>query len=122
MVLDDATSALDVHVEEAILAGLAERGPEAGDRPARTTILIAHRLSTIAAADRVVLLEAGRVKASGRHSELMATEPAYAEVLAHLDEDDAAGSTNGAETGSGDNGDGRPSDEPVTDGVPGGGQ
>jgi ATP-binding cassette subfamily B protein len=82
MILDDATSALDVHVEEAILGGL-DRG-----RRGRTTILIAHRLSTIAAADRVVLLEGGRVRAEGRHGELMATEPAYAEVLAHLDDAD----------------------------------
>ncbi len=80
MVLDDATSAVDVSVEQRILDALRRRGD-------RTTILIAHRLSTIAAADRVVLLEHGRVRASGRHSELMATEPAYAEVLAHLEED-----------------------------------
>jgi ATP-binding cassette subfamily B protein len=101
MVLDDATSALDVHVEEAVLAGLART---AGARPGgdglgpdgrrRTTILIAHRLSTIAAADRVVLLEGGRVRASGRHGDLMAREPAYAEVLAHLDD---RGSTDGPE-------------------------
>lgn len=88
LILDDATSALDVHVEQAILAGLARRGGPGGtgDGSPRTTILIAHRLSTIAAADRVILLEGGRVRASGRHGDLMATEPAYAEVLAHLDE------------------------------------
>ncbi len=107
MVLDDATSALDVHVEEAILAGLAapSRPPDGngatsgngsgGHQGRRTTILIAHRLSTIAAADRVVLLEGGRVRASGRHGELMATEPAYAEVLSNLDE-----GTDVAEAGS----------------------
>ena len=111
LVLDDATSALDVHVEEAILAGLGRPGPTGeGDRPqpGRTTILIAHRLSTIAAADRVVLLEHGRVRATGRHGELMATEPAYAEVLAHLDdaiESEPSGSV--------------PERDP--DGVPGGG-
>jgi len=48
----------------------------------RSTIVIAHRLSTIALANRVVLLEGGRVVASGTHSELMATDPRYAEVLA----------------------------------------
>ena len=85
--LADATSALDVHVEEAILDGLARRRD--ADRGARTTILIAHRLSTIAAADRVVLLEDGRVRASGRHIDLMANEPAYAEVLANLEQDSA---------------------------------
>ncbi len=118
LVLDDATSALDVHVEEAILAGLARRsadglggngsGPGDGPRP-RTTILIAHRLSTIAAADRVVLLEGGRVRATGTHGELMATEPAYAEVLANLDDEVVDESPLGAERqpGTGDSGAGR---------------
>ncbi|MEX2658883.1 MAG: ABC transporter ATP-binding protein [Acidimicrobiales bacterium] len=80
LILDDATSAIDVHVEERIHRSLAERG--AG----RTTIVIAHRLSTIALADRVLLLEGGRIAADGPHAELMATEPRYAEVLAHIDE------------------------------------
>ncbi len=116
MVLDDATSALDVHVEEAILAGLARRsGPDG--RSARTTILIAHRLSTIAAADRVVLLEDGRVRASGSHRHLMATEPAYAEVLAHLDDGEAEGGS--ADDRSEQTADGAPS--PTDTVVPGGG-
>lgn len=104
LVLDDATSALDVHVEEAILAGLGR--PATDGRPGRTTLLIAHRLSTIAAADRVVLLEGGRVRATGRHGDLMASEPAYAEVLAHLDDEPAGTEVAGA---------------PVADPVPGGG-
>ncbi|MEM7274318.1 MAG: ABC transporter ATP-binding protein [Actinomycetota bacterium] len=83
LVLDDATSALDVAVEDRILAALREA------RADRTTILIAHRLSTIAAADRVVLLENGQVRATGRHHELMMTEPAYAEILANLEDDEA---------------------------------
>ena len=81
LVFDDATSAVDVTVEQRILDALRQH------RHGLTTILIAHRLSTIAVADRVVLLEGGRVRAAGRHSELMATEPAYAEVLAHLEQD-----------------------------------
>ncbi len=85
LVLDDATSAIDVTVEAAIhdaLHGLLEN---------RTTILIAHRLSTIALADRVVLLEDGKVVASGTHTELLATEPRYVNILAEADasEDDA---------------------------------
>jgi ATP-binding cassette subfamily B protein len=80
LVFDDATSAVDVAVEQRILSALA------ANRDGRTTILIAHRLSTIAVADRVVLLEDGKVRATGLHSELMATEPAYAEVLAHLED------------------------------------
>jgi ATP-binding cassette subfamily B protein len=81
LVLDDATSAVDVHVERAIHDALEKLHGR------RTTLVIAHRLSTIALADRVVLLDAGRVVADGTHAELMRTEPRYAEVLAHLDEE-----------------------------------
>ena len=84
LVLDDATSAIDVHVEERIHAALTERAAQ------WTMIVIAHRLSTIALADRVVLMEDGRVAATGTHRELMANEPRYAEVLAHLDDGGAA--------------------------------
>ncbi len=81
LILDDATSAVDVHVEEAIHDALA------GALTDRTTIVIAHRLSTIALADRVVLLDGGRVVATGTHLELLATEPRYAEVVAHLEDE-----------------------------------
>jgi ATP-binding cassette subfamily B protein len=84
LVLDDATSAIDVHVEEAIHDALVTL------MEGRTTVVIAHRLSTIRLADRVVLLEEGRVAASGTHAELMATEPRYAEVLAHFDDDEGS--------------------------------
>ena len=80
LILDDATSAIDVHVERTIhdqLDDLLEH---------RTTIIIAHRLSTIALADRVILMDEGRVVADGTHLELMKEEPRYAEVLAHFDE------------------------------------
>ena len=79
LILDDATSAIDVHVERAIhekLGDLLEH---------RTTIVIAHRLSTIALADRVILMDHGRVVADGTHTDLMQNEPRYAEVLAHFD-------------------------------------
>jgi ATP-binding cassette subfamily B protein len=82
LILDDATSAVDVRVEEAIHDALAAR------RAGRTTIVIAHRLSTIALADRVALLEGGRIVAEGRHTELLATEPRYAEVLARIEQED----------------------------------
>ncbi|MEM7321945.1 MAG: ABC transporter ATP-binding protein [Actinomycetota bacterium] len=89
MVFDDATSAVDVAVENQILAALRER------REGRTTILIAHRLSTIAAADRVALLDNGRVRAVGRHADLMVTEPAYVEILANLEDTEEPGTVPG---------------------------
>jgi ATP-binding cassette subfamily B protein len=84
LVLDDATSAVDVKVEEQIHDALRVLMQE------RTTLVIAHRLSTINLADRVVLLEGGRIVASGPHAELMRSEPRYAEVLAHIEDDEAA--------------------------------
>jgi ATP-binding cassette subfamily B protein len=80
LVLDDATSAIDVTTEESIHEALDTL------MTGRTTIVIAHRLSTISLADRVVLLEDGRIVASGTHADLLATEPRYADVLAHAAE------------------------------------
>jgi ATP-binding cassette subfamily B protein len=81
LILDDATSAIDVHVEQRIHACLREamRG--------RTTLIVAHRLSTITLADRVVLVEHGRVVADGTHESLLATEPRYGRVLATAEVD-----------------------------------
>ncbi len=76
LVLDDATSAIDVTVEQRIHGSLRDR------MHGRTTLIVAHRLSTISLADRVVLMDAGRVIADGTHAGLLATEPRYADVLA----------------------------------------
>ena len=83
LVLDDATSAIDVHVEELIHRALRARLAD------RTTIVIAQRLSTIALADRVALVENGRVAATGTHRELLDAVPAYADILANLDPESA---------------------------------
>jgi ATP-binding cassette subfamily B protein len=86
LILDDATSSVDPSKEHEIRAALAEvmRG--------RTTIIIAHRPATIALADRVVLLDGGKVVADGPHETLLATSARYREVLARaaLDDEDAA--------------------------------
>ncbi len=79
LILDDATSAIDVRTEEAIHRGLVDLMAD------RTTIVIAHRLSTISLADRVLLMEGGRVVADGTHAELLATEPRYAAILTQPD-------------------------------------
>ncbi|MBW2052433.1 MAG: ABC transporter ATP-binding protein [Deltaproteobacteria bacterium] len=81
LILDDATSAIDVKVEQEIHEALRNLMHK------RTTMIIAHRLSTISLADRVVLLEDGRVAAEGTHAGLMRTEPRYAEVLARAEEE-----------------------------------
>jgi ATP-binding cassette subfamily B protein len=81
LILDDATSAIDVQVEHEIHGALRTL------MEGRTTLIIAHRLSTISLADRVVLLQDGRIAADGTHADLMATVPAYAEVLARAEEE-----------------------------------
>jgi ATP-binding cassette subfamily B protein len=82
LVLDDATSAVDVTVEQHIHAALREL------MVGRTTLIVAHRLSTIGLADRVLLLEGGRIVADGTHRELLASEPRYARVLAEFEPGD----------------------------------
>ena len=78
LILDDATSSVDASMEQEIRTAL-RRVMEG-----RTTIIISHRLSTIALADKVVLIEGGRVIEVGTHSDLLRTSPRYAEVLGQL--------------------------------------
>ncbi|MGY1729282.1 ABC transporter ATP-binding protein [Geodermatophilus sp. SYSU D01062] len=80
LVLDEATSALDTATERAVQAALDEA------RRGRTTITIAHRLSTVRHADRIVVLDAGRVVESGTHAELVARGGRYAELVAAGDD------------------------------------
>jgi len=79
LLLDDATSAIDVQIEQQIHEALGELMAD------RTTLIIAHRLSTISLADRVAVVEGGRIIAEGTHAQLLATEPRYAEILAQSD-------------------------------------
>ena len=78
LVLDEATSALDAASETLVQAGLDNlmRG--------RTTIIIAHRLSTVVKADRILVLDQGRICQQGSHAELMRIEGGpYAELMRH---------------------------------------
>ena len=76
LILDDATSAVDPTKEHEIHGALGQV------MQGRTTIVIAHRPATIALADRVVLVDGGRVAADGTHDELLARSARYREVLA----------------------------------------
>jgi ATP-binding cassette subfamily B protein len=81
LILDDATSAVDARTEEAINEGL--RTVLAG----RTTLLVAHRRSTLHLADRVVVLDEGRIIDEGTHEELVECSAVYRGLLTGLDED-----------------------------------
>ena len=84
LVLDDPLSALDVDTEAAVEAGLRRV------LAATTALIVAHRPSTVMLADRVALLENGRITAVGRHSELLAANEHYRFVISSLDEDNTA--------------------------------
>jgi ABC-type multidrug transport system fused ATPase/permease subunit len=75
LVLDDATSSVDPTVEASILASLRDATDSS------TVVVVAHRRATIALADEVVLLDAGRVVARGRHQDLLESSPGYAALL-----------------------------------------
>jgi ABC-type transport system involved in Fe-S cluster assembly fused permease/ATPase subunit len=85
LLLDEATSALDTQTERDIQDSLKAMGQ------GRTVITIAHRLSTIADADRIVVLEAGRIVEEGRHEELLGRGGRYAAMWARQSADEEKG-------------------------------
>ena len=84
LILDDATSAIDAKIEEAVHNALREVMAD------RTTVLIAHRRSTLHLADRIVVMENGRVVDQGSHEALMARSGTYRGLLSGLEEELAA--------------------------------
>jgi len=84
LILDDALSAVDTQTESAILSALKQRHEQ------RTTIVIAHRLTTLMRADRIIVLEDGRIVQRGTHAELLGAKGMYRrlwQIQSSLEED-----------------------------------
>jgi ATP-binding cassette, subfamily B, bacterial len=78
LILDEPTSSLDAISEEIVFAALRRL------RAGRTTIVIAHRLSTVRDADRILVLDGGKIAAQGRHDDLLKTSQLYRRMCARL--------------------------------------
>ncbi|HYM24349.1 MAG TPA: ATP-binding cassette domain-containing protein, partial [Vicinamibacterales bacterium] len=78
LILDEPTSSLDAISEEIVFSAIRRL------RAGRTTIVIAHRLSTVRDADRILVLDNGRIEAQGRHDELLKTSDLYRRMCARL--------------------------------------
>jgi ATP-binding cassette subfamily B protein len=114
LVLDDPLSALDVETEELVEAALrkvlgvggggldgdpdASAAGAASGRTGRATtaLIVAHRPSTVMLADRVALLEGGRITAVGKHSDLLATSEHYRYVISSLEDEERARTDTGS--------------------------
>jgi len=74
LILDDSTSSVDVETETRIQDALEKQGSK------RTTFIVAQRISTVLNADKILVIDKGRVAAQGTHRELMRTSPIYREI------------------------------------------
>ncbi|MGF1595426.1 MAG: ABC transporter ATP-binding protein [Acidimicrobiales bacterium] len=111
VILDDATSAVDPTKEHEIRDALTEVMGR------RTTLVIAHRPATVALADRVVLLDRGRIVAEGSHRDLLATSARYRQVLAAGDAATPGPATTGHGRGVADHGQATTGDSHTASGV-----
>jgi ATP-binding cassette subfamily B protein len=91
LVLDDSTSAVDMQTEQWIQQALARL------MQGRTSFVIAQRISTVLNADRILVLDKGRIVAQGRHAELIESSEIYAEIYRSQLVEDTVGETNGRE-------------------------
>jgi ABC-type multidrug transport system fused ATPase/permease subunit len=78
LILDEPTAALDAVTEAQVFEAVRRL------RAGRTTLVIAHRLSTVREADRILVLDRGRIVAEGTHGELLDTCELYADMCAQL--------------------------------------
>jgi ATP-binding cassette subfamily B protein len=76
LILDDSTSAVDVETEARIQEALARV------RQGRTSFIVAQRISSVLTADKILVLDNGRVVAEGTHSQLIGSSPLYREIYA----------------------------------------
>ncbi len=76
LILDDSTSAVDVETETKIQDALEQQMRQ------HTTLVVAQRISTVLKADKIVVIDKGRIAAEGAHSELMQSSPIYQEIYA----------------------------------------
>ena len=88
LILDDSTSAVDTRTDALIRQGFREFIPET------TKIIIAQRVASVQDADRIILMEGGRISAIGNHDELMASNDVYREIYTSQNR---AGGDNNAE-------------------------
>ncbi len=78
LILDDATSAVDVETEAKIHAAISQWATEDG----MITFMVAQRISTVLNADKIIVIDSGRIAAEGTHSQLMQSSPIYQEIFA----------------------------------------